>query len=128
MGNEWPERVTPPPLFFAVFEFFRLKNTSLSLMTVLNSRSCQLETKTKMGCHHSKSNSMNGRPMGLSAPCDGQDRASSKEAEARSKQIGRQLKRDYYASKDIVKLLLLGKSDMYHLFSNLGILQLTTNG
>ena len=106
-------KTDPPPfaLLWVPLNFLPQKYLSL-----LNSRSCQ-ETKTEMGCHHSKSNSMNGRPMGLSAPCDGLDRASSKEAEARSKQIGRQLKRDYYASKDIVKLLLLGKSDLYYLCS-----------
>ena len=85
-------------------------------------------TLVNMGCHHSKSNNITGR-AGLSLPC--QDSSpknegttsttsavnldqniggarSAKEAEARSKQIGRQLKKDFYANKDIVKLLLLG--------------------
>ena len=84
-------------------------------------------TLVNMGCHHSKSSNITGR-AGLSLPC--QDSSpknegttsttsavnlgliggarSAKEAEARSKQIGRQLKKDFYANKDIVKLLLLG--------------------
>ena len=106
-------KTDPLPLFALLW--VPLNFSPQKYLSLLNSRSCP-ETKTEMGCHQSKSNSMNGLPMGLSAPCDGLDRASSKEAEARSKQIGRQLKRDYYASKDIVKLLLLGKSDLYHLF------------
>ena len=84
-------------------------------------------TLVNMGCHHSKSSNITGR-AGLSLPC--QDSSpknegttsttsavnlgliggarSAKEAEAGSKQIGRQLKKEFYANKDIVKLLLLG--------------------